>query len=65
MHWVKASFSDRNTLDSSTGPLNVRPSGSVPTALIGIVTLGVLLGVRRVPEPLVILAAGLVGVMWR
>ena len=34
----------------------------VPTALIAIATLGLLLRVRRVPEPLVIVAAGLVGI---
>jgi chromate transporter len=33
----------------------------VPTALIALTTLGVLLGVKKVPEPLVILAAGAVG----
>ena len=33
----------------------------VPTALIALATLGVLLGVKKVPEPLVILAAGAVG----
>ena len=34
----------------------------VPTALLAIATLAVLLRVRRVPEPLVIVAAGLVGI---
>jgi chromate transporter len=33
----------------------------LPTALIALVTLAVLLGVKKVPEPLVILAAGVVG----
>jgi chromate transporter len=33
----------------------------VPTALIALAALGVLLGVKKVPEPLVILAAGAVG----
>jgi chromate transport protein ChrA len=33
----------------------------LPTALIALATLGVLLGVKKVPEPLVILAAGAVG----
>ena len=33
----------------------------VPTALIALTTLAVLLRVRKVPEPLVILSAGLVG----
>jgi chromate transporter len=35
----------------------------VPTALIALATLAVLLGIRRVPEPLVVLAAGVVGVL--
>lgn len=35
----------------------------VPTALIGIVTLAVLMSTKKVPEPVVILAAGAVGVL--
>src|SRR6516165_10232655 len=34
----------------------------VPTALIGAVTLGVILSTRKVPEPVVIVAAGVVGI---
>jgi chromate transporter len=37
----------------------------VPTALLAIATLVVLLRARRIPEPVVILGAGLVGVVWR
>jgi len=33
----------------------------VPAVLISLVTLGILLRVKKVPEPLLILAAGLVG----
>jgi chromate transporter len=35
----------------------------VPTALIALVTLGVLVNVKKVPEPLVILAAGVIGLL--
>jgi chromate transporter len=34
----------------------------VPTVLIGIVTLTVLMSTKKVPEPIVILVAGVVGV---
>lgn len=34
----------------------------IPTAVIALTTLVVLLRIRKVPEPLVILAAGVVGV---
>jgi chromate transporter len=37
----------------------------VPTAVIAAATLALLLAVRRVPEPLVIVAAGIVGVLLR
>ncbi len=37
----------------------------VPTALVALATLGVLVYARRVPEPLVIVAAGLVGLALR
>jgi chromate transporter len=37
----------------------------LPTALIGLVTLGVLLGPKKVPEPLLILVAGAVGIVLR
>ena len=37
----------------------------LPTALIALATLGVLLGVKKVPEPLLILAAGAVGMALR
>jgi chromate transporter len=37
----------------------------VPTALIAAVTLAVLLGTKRVPEPLLILFAGIVGFAWK
>jgi chromate transporter len=36
-----------------------------PTVLIAIATLGILLRVRRVPEPIVVVAAGVVGVTIR
>jgi chromate transporter len=45
--------------------LGSRAITDVPTALIALATLGVLLRARRIPEPVVILAAGLVGVVWR
>ena len=35
----------------------------VPTVLIGLVSLGILLRVKRVPEPVVILAAGAAGIV--
>jgi chromate transporter len=34
----------------------------LPTTLIALVTLALLLGIKKVPEPLVILAAGVVGI---
>jgi chromate transporter len=34
----------------------------LPTALIALTTLAVLLGVKKVPEPFIILAAGIIGV---
>ena len=37
----------------------------IPTALIGVATLLVLVYVRKIPEPLVILAAGAVGLLIR
>jgi chromate transporter len=37
----------------------------VPTAVIALVTLGVLVKVRKAPEPLVIVAAGVVGLLLR
>jgi len=37
----------------------------VPTALIGLITLLVLVYVKKIPEPLVILAAGVVGLLLR
>ena len=45
--------------------LGRRAITDVPTAVIAAVTLGILLRVRRVPEPVVILAAGLAGIAWR
>jgi chromate transporter len=39
-----------------------RPLIDVPTVLIGIVTLTVLMSTKKVPEPIVILVAGVVGV---
>jgi chromate transporter len=35
----------------------------VPTLLIGLVSLGILLRVKKVPEPVVILAAGAAGII--
>lgn len=35
----------------------------VPTMMIGLVTLGILMVTKKVPEPVVILAAGAVGVL--
>jgi hypothetical protein len=35
----------------------------VPTVLIGAVALGVILSTKKVPEPVVILVAGVVGVV--
>ena len=35
----------------------------LPTALIGLGTLGALVYLKRVPEPLVIVAAGMIGLM--
>jgi chromate transporter len=37
----------------------------VPTVLIGLVTLAILLRIKKVPEPLVIVAAGVVGLVLR
>jgi chromate transporter len=37
----------------------------LPTAMIALITLGMLLGVKKVPEPLVILVAGAVGIFLR
>jgi chromate transporter len=34
----------------------------VPTVLIGIVTLAVLMSTKKVPEPIVILVAGVIGI---
>jgi len=45
--------------------LGRRAITDVPTVVIAAVTLGILLRVRRVPEPVVILAAGLAGIAWR
>jgi chromate transporter len=45
--------------------LGRRAVTDVPTAVIAVATLALLLGVRRVPEPLVIVAAGAVGVLLR
>ncbi len=35
----------------------------VPTAVIGIITLAILMSTKKVPEPVVILSAGVVGVL--
>jgi chromate transporter len=45
--------------------LGKRAIVDVPTALIGAVTLGVILSTKKVPEPVVIIAAGIVGVTLR
>jgi chromate transporter len=45
--------------------LGKRAIVDVPTGVIALVTLGLLLTVRRVPEPLVIIAAGVAGVVLR
>ena len=37
----------------------------VPTVLIGLVTLLVLVYVRKIPEPVVILVAGIVGLLFK
>ena len=42
--------------------LSRRALVDVPTALIAVITFVVLLGFKRIPEPIVILAAGVVGV---
>jgi chromate transporter len=43
--------------------LGKRAFVDIPTVLIGLVTLGVLIRVKKIPEPLVILAAGAVGLV--
>jgi len=45
--------------------LGKRALTDVPTVLIAIATLGILLRVRRVPEPIVVVSAGMVGVAIR
>ena len=45
--------------------LGRRAIADVPTAVIAIATLGLLLAVKRIPEPLVIVAAGVIGVLLR
>ena len=45
--------------------LGKRALTDVPTVLIAIAPLGILLRVRRVPEPIVVVSAGMVGVAMR
>jgi chromate transporter len=45
--------------------LGRRALTDVPSVAVAVVTLGLLLTVRRVPEPLIILAAGIAGVLLR
>jgi len=42
--------------------LSRRALMDVPTVLIAVITFGVLLGFKKIPEPILILAAGVVGI---
>jgi chromate transporter len=43
--------------------LSLRAVRDVPTILIALISFAVLLGCKKVPEPLIILAAGIAGVV--